>query len=69
MNQPSQYDAVVRRGVRQTYSNGAVGETDFVTNEGTEVRAESVLRIACEVMLGKECQRVTMWALLGHTGI
>ena len=68
VNQPSQYGAVLRRGVRQTNSNGPVGESDFVINDGTEVRAESVLRIVCEVILGKECQRRSGVALLMHTG-
>lgn len=50
------------------YSYGAVGTADFVIIEGTEVRAESGLRIAFEVMLEKECQMCSdnwgFWAVL-----
>jgi len=55
--------------VRQVYSCGAVGEADFVIMEGTEVRAESGLRIACEVMLENTVRGVAMWRILGRTGI
>jgi len=68
VNQPSQYGAVVRRGVRQVYSYSAVGEADFVIIEGTEVRAESWLRIACDVVLGKSVRGVAMCRILCRTG-
>jgi len=57
-NQPSQKGCVDARSVRQVQdfaaSDGACGSRSWRRREGTEMRAEVVLRIVRERVLGEE---------------